>query len=163
MIGNAHLDQLVASAPTNFSAAKMDWDGYREAMQVEGIDPSGVVAASWCVYGTRNIEAQIDPSGLGIVHPSGVLVSAGKRKMLGKAVKCWTIPFSPCRAVAPAETTDERGFGKYCIEFAGAGNILLGRLEWNWSAKRFRDSRPQIMAVAEERDRVLAIVAGLIG
>lgn len=61
------------------------------------------------------------------------------------------------------EYTDPRGFGKYTIEFVGPGNILLGRLWWSWRAKRFRDNRMEIMAVASERDRILGVVKNLLG
>jgi hypothetical protein len=126
MMNNPTFVALVTAAPTNFNGTKIDWDGYREAMALERIEPSAVVAATWCTFGTRNIEPQIDPSGLGIVYPERALVSAGKRKMLGKSVKYWMIPFRQCRAFGAAETADDRGFGKYCIEFAAAGGIILG-------------------------------------
>jgi hypothetical protein len=60
------------------------------------------------------------------------------------------------------EYADERCFGKYCIDFAGPGGVLLGRVWWEWRAKRFRDSRSQIMAVAAERDRILKLAQGLV-
>jgi hypothetical protein len=93
----------------------------------------------------------VDDNTPAFVHPAGVLCTAGKRKLLGKAVKAKSVDFSQCRGFGPVEHADDRGFGKYGIEFAGPGNVLLGRLHWTWRAKRFRDSSQEIMAVAEER------------
>jgi hypothetical protein len=72
------------------------------------------------------------------------------------------IAFSDCRNISDTEYTDERGFGKYCIDFTGPGSILLGRLQWTWRAKRFRDSRAEIMAVASERDRIHQVVRDVV-
>jgi hypothetical protein len=162
MIGNDHFDQMVAASPINSDSAKVDWAGYRELMHTVGIDPATVRATSWCSFGIRNIEALIDSPALTIVYPAGILSSVGKRKTLGKGFKYDQVAFSMCNAIAPAEHTDDRGLGKYCIEFGGPGGVLLGRLQWSWRAKRFRDSRMEIMAVASERDRVLKIVEDLL-
>lgn len=78
-------------------------------------------------------------------------------------MKFKSIDFGQCRGFGPVEYADDRGFGKYGIEFAGPGNVLLGRLHWTWRAKRFRDSSQEIMAVAEERDRVLQVIVDLTG
>lgn len=163
MIGDRHFDQLVEAAPVNFEQPKVDWSGMAELLQTQGVKPADVVAVSWCRFSTANIEALIDSTSLAVIHPSGILCSSGKRKMLGKALKCDEIPFSMCKQFGPTEYTDERGLGKYCIDFAGPGGVLLGRLWWDWRAKRFRDSRSEIMAVAAERDRILEVVQGLIG
>lgn len=72
--------------------------------------------------------------------------------------RLWPLP-----GFAPVEYTDDRGFGKFGIEFGGPGNVLPGRLQWTWRAKRFRDATEEIMAVAEERDRIMSVVSGLIG
>jgi len=96
------------------------------------------------------------------VHPKGILSSTGKRKALSKGFKYDEIQFAMCKTWGDAEHTDERGLGKYCIEFAGPGGILLGRLQWSWRSKRFRDSRTEIMAVAAERDRISAIIGDLV-
>lgn len=163
MIGEHHFDRLVEAAPINFEQPKVDWSGVAEVLDAKGIKPAEVVAVSWCRFSTANIEALVDGTSLAMIHPAGILSSSGKRKMIGKSLKFDEIPFSMCKEYAPTEYTDERGLGKYCIDFAGPGGILLGRLWWNWQAKRFRDSRSQIMAVASERDRILDIVRGLIG
>jgi hypothetical protein len=162
MIGDRHFDQLVEAAPTNFEQAKVDWTGLTELLQAQGVRPADVVAVSWCRFSTANIEALVDSTSLAIIHPAGILASNGKRKMLGKTVKFDEIPFEMCKQFSETEYTDERGLGKYCIDFAGSGGVLLGRLWWEWRAKRFKDSRSQIMAVASERDRVLGVVQGLI-
>jgi hypothetical protein len=125
------------------------------------VDSSTVVAVSQCQFGTANIEALVDGDTIAFVHPAGVLCTTGARKLFNKAVKYSDVRFVQCRGFGPVEYTDERGFGKFGIEFAGAGNVLLGRVYWRWKARRFRDSREAIMAVAEERDRILAIIAQL--
>lgn len=142
----------MANAAVNFDQATIDWDGFSEVLSAEGVDPDSVLAATWCSFGEQNIEALIDGPQLTVIHPLGVLSSLGKRRMLNKAQKYDRIDFSACRGYGPTEYTDDRGLGKYCLEFAGAGGMLLGRLQWSWRAKRFRDSRAQIMALAEERD-----------
>lgn len=162
MIGDPHFDRLVAAAPVNFDVAKPDWAGIAELFDKQQVDPAGVLAASWCSFGERNIEALIDSPALAVVHPGGILSSVGKRKTFGKVLKFDEVPFGICKAFGESEHTDERGLGKYCIEFAGPGNMLIGRLQWSWRAKRFRDSRAQIMAVASERDRILGVVQELM-
>lgn len=124
---------------------------------------SDTFAPSHAKFGTANIEALVDADTLAFVHPTGVLCTTGKRKLLSKEVKFKAVDFGQCRGFGPVDHSDERGFGKFGIEFAGAGNVLLGRLHWTWRAKRFRDSSQEIMAVAEERDRILAEIGGLIG
>lgn len=163
MIGNAHFDQLVSNAPVNFDSANIDWPGYAALMQTLGIDPNSVLVATWCCFSTWNIEALVDSPALTIMHPRGILSSVGKKKLFGGNFKYNEIQFAMCKAFGPDEYVDERGFGKYCIEFAGPGSVLLGRLWWSWTAKRFRDSRMQIMAVASERDRILNVVQELLG
>jgi hypothetical protein len=163
MIGNAHFDQLVSNAPVNFDSANIDWPGYAALMETLGVDPGSVLAATWCRFSTWNIEALVDSPALTIVHSRGILSSVGKKKLFSGNFKYDEIQFAMCKAFGPDEYVDERGFGKYCIEFAGPGNVLLGRLWWSWQAKRFRDSRMQIMAVATERDRILNVVQDLLG
>jgi len=157
------VSHLIDAAPVYHDKASFDPAGIDEAFQVAGIASDSVVAVSQCKFGTANIEALVDDDTLAFVHPTGVLCTAGKRKLIGKAVKLKTVEFARCRGFGPVEYTDERGFGKFGIEFAGPGNVLLGRLHWTWRAKRFRDSRQEIMAVAEERDRILGIVNELVG
>jgi hypothetical protein len=158
----ANVAALIDAAPVYHDKASYDSAGVDEAFQVAGVAPDSVVAASQCKFGTANIEALVDADTLAFVHPGGVLCTAGKRKLIGKAVKLSTIDFSRCRGLGPVEYTDDRGFGKFGIEFAGPGNVLLGRLHWTWKAKRFRDSSQEIMAVAEERDRILKVINGLV-
>lgn len=161
MIGNNHLDRLVGEAPVNFDSAKVEWDGIRNLLADQHVDPSSVVAVTWCSFGVMNIEALVDSAALTLIHPGGVLSSAGKRKKFGNALKFNQIIFTDCRNISDAEHTDERGLGKYCIEFSGPGGVLLGRLQWAWRAKRLRDSRAEIMAVARERDRIFQVIRDL--
>lgn len=158
------LSQLIATVPVNFNIVKnLDMVAVEEAVRDAGAEPSSAVAVSWCQLGTMNIEANVESDALAVICPGVVVATAGKRKLAGKSVKYRSIDFSSVRSYSPVEHADQRGYGRYGIEFAGAGNIMLGRLQWSWQAKRFRDSREQIMAVAEERDRILKIVSGFLG
>lgn len=163
-MGTSHLRELASAAPVNFNSVKnLDWDAVTEALGQGGIDPGTVLAVSWCQLGMANIEANIESDALAVIAPTGVLATAGKRKMMGKAVKCVSVEFSAVRAYGPVEHEDPRNYGRFGIAFAGAGNVMLGRLQWSWQGKRFRDSRREIMAVAEERDRILSVVSGVLG
>jgi hypothetical protein len=162
MIADARLEQLVAEAPINNNSSTPDFVGIYEALSIAGVEPPEVIAVSQCQFGKANIEALVDEDTIAFVHPGGVVCSSGSRKMFGKAVKYSEVSFAQCRGFAPCEYTDDRGFGKFGIEFGGAGNVLLGRVYWRWKAKRFRDSSEAVMAVAEERDRILRVVSGLV-
>lgn len=162
-LGSPRFDGLVAAAPQVGGETKIDWAGVAAAMRDESIDPETVVAVTWSVFGTKNIEALIDPPTLAIIHPRGVLSTAGKGGMFSKAPKTWKITFPPCKGFGATETVDERNMGKYCIDFVGPGNVFLGRLEWRWSAGRFRDPREKMMAAAIERDRILQVVEQTFG
>jgi hypothetical protein len=162
MSGDMRLEQLVADAPVNANSSIADFAGIYEALQIAGVEPSDVIAVSQCQFGKANIEALVDDDTIAFIHPGGVVCSSGSRKMFGNAVKYSEVKFAQCRGFAPCEYTDDRGFGKFGIEFGGAGNVLLGRVYWRWKAKRFRDSTEAIMAVAEERDRILGVVSGLL-
>jgi hypothetical protein len=162
MSGDARLEQLVAEAPINANSSTPDFGGIYEALGIAGVESADVVAVSQCQFGKANIEALVDDDTIAFVHPGGVVCTSGSRKMLGKAVKYSEVQFAQCRGFVPCEHTDDRGFGKFGIEFGGAGNVLLGRVYWRWKAKRFRDSTEAIMAVAEERDRILGVVSGLL-
>jgi len=161
-IGDAHFDALVAAAP-EIRPTKVDWAGVQTAMQSAGVSPGSVVATSWCDYNEKAPPMWGGEPCIAVIHPSGILATAGKKKLLGGGIKGITIDFAMCREFGAIEDADERGFGKFCIAFAGPGSVLLGILEWHWSAKRFRDPRPQMMAAAEERDRIQSVVSGLIG
>lgn len=162
MIAEQSLEQLIAAAPIYENVSTPDFAGVHEAFSQIGVNPADVVAVSQCQFGTANIEALVDDDTIAFVYPTGILCTSGKRKLIGKAVKSSEVKFAQCRAFAPCEYTDRRGFGKYGIEFGGAGDVLLGRVYWRWKAKRFRDSTQAIMAVAEERDRILGVVSGLL-
>jgi hypothetical protein len=157
------LEPLVAAAPILENSSTPEFMAIYEAFGQAGVDPAAVITASQCQFGTANIEALVDDDTIAFIHPGGVLCTSGKRKMMGKAVKYSEVKFAQCRGFAPCEYTDDRGFGKFGIEFGGPGNVLLGRVYWRWKAKRFRDSTQAIMAVAEERDRILGVVAEHLG
>jgi len=159
----AYLESLSRMAPVNLDTARPDWPGVYDAVVDAGFTPEDAIAATWCSFGEINIEALVDASQLTLVFPTGIVSTLGKRRAFGRGPKYDVIPFSTCRGYSPDEYTDARGFGKFCIEFVGAGGILLGRLQWRWKGRRFRDSRQAIMAVAEERDRILNVVNQILG
>lgn len=159
-----NIQQLAASAPSNFNEVKtVDWVGVETALSDNGLSSNDVVAASWCSLGHMNIEALVDSPQLVMITPRGIVATVGKKKMLGGAIKSDAIEFGRVRTFGACEYTDERGFGKFCIEFAAAGNQMLGRLQWTWRGKRFKNNQHEIIAVAEERDRILGIISDLNG
>lgn len=153
-----HVQQLARAAPSNFNEAKPDWLGVAEVLRTVSVEPNDIAAATWCQLGHANIEALVDAPTLVLVHPRGVLATLGKKKMLGSGMKFDAIDFAQVRTCRANEYQDERGFGKFCIEFTAAGGMLLGRLQWRWQGKRFQNNADQIIAVAEERDRILGVV-----
>lgn len=157
------LTRLIEAAPVLNEKASVDIPGVLDAFRAAGVDPADVMAVSHCKFGTANIEALVDSDTVAFIHSNGVLCTIGKRKMFGGQPKFNEVTYAACRGFGEVEHTDDRGFGKFGIEFVGPGNVLLGRLHWSWRAKRFKDSRQAIMSVAEERDRVLAIVQSQIG
>jgi hypothetical protein len=152
---------MASAVPSSVTPVRVDFATFGEALHAEGVEESSILAATWCSFGTANIEALIDADALTVVHAGGIISGVGKRKMIGGGLKYNSISFSQVRSFGAADHEDPRGIGKFCIEFAGSGGVLLGRLQWQWAAKRFRDSRAAIMAVAEERDRILGVVEGL--
>lgn len=157
-----NVQQLAATAPSNFNEAKPEWPGVADVLRAVGVGPDSVVAATWCQLGHMNIEALVDAPMLVLIHPHGVIATVGKRKMLGGGMKFDAIDYTQVCGYGPNDYRDERGFGKFCIEFTGAGGMLLGRLQWRWQGKRFRDNTNEIVAVAQERDRILGIVSSYI-
>mgnify|MGYP006953648088 CR=1 FL=1 len=162
MIGNPHFDGLVGSIPTTNRRVSVDWAGYKEALTECAVDPSSVTCVSYCTHKKANIEANFGDDGLAALHPGGIMLSTGGRSMIGKKLKLWTIDFARCNAFGPVEHEDPRVYGRFCIEFGGPGSVLLGRLEWNWSGKRFRDNSELIMDTAVERDRFPAQVSRIL-
>jgi hypothetical protein len=161
VIGNEHFDQLVASAPVNFDTVQMNWAGLASLLESKNISPSDIVAASWCSFGLGDIEALTDGSALAMVHRGGVLSSAGLLRANGGGVDYHEVDFSQCRRVTDVSTADEHGFGKYCIEFLGAGGVLMGRLQWSWWTRLFWRSRSRVTATEAERDRILSVIKAL--
>lgn len=155
------LQQFAESAPVNRDHATVDWAGYAAGLAEVNVADEDIVAATWCVLSQSGLPALVNSAQLTTVFPRGVFASCGKRKLFGGSIKGDAIAFSQCRRFYPLEHQDERGFGKYAIEFTGSGGVFLGRLEWNWHAKRFRDSRAEIMAVADERDRILGVIQSI--
>lgn len=155
------IQRMASNIPPTIAPVNVDYAGFNEALRAEGVEESSILAATWCSFGTANIEALIDADALTVIHPGGIISSVGKKKMFGGSPKYNSLSFSQVRGYGAEDHEDPRGIGKFCIEFAGPGGVLLGRLQWRWAAKRFRDSRAAIMAVAEERDRILGVVEGL--
>lgn len=158
MIGNVHFDSLVASAPVLYDKVRPDWAGVAHLLAQSGVHPATVSAVSWCSFGTHNIEANTAAPALAIICPGGLLATSGKRKTLGGGVKYNGVMFNQCKTITDVDYEHPRGYGRFCIELAGPGAVLLGRLQWGWHAKRFGDSRQDIMAAAIERDRILSVV-----
>ena len=158
----SRLQELGQGARQHFDAIAPDWAGVEQAVRSTGVEPSTAIAATVCSFGERNIEALIDSPAMTFLFPTGIVSTTGKKGMLGGGPKAKVIDFSEVRAFGDCEYTDDRGFGKYCIEFQAAGGILLGRLQWTWKGKRFKDNRREIAAVAEERDQFLARVNQLL-
>jgi len=161
VIGNPYFDHLVASAPVNFDTAKVDWAGISTLLNLRGISPSGVVAVSWCAFSAADLGAQAAEPVLAMVHHEGVLSSTGRPATFGGPVKFHQVDFAACRCIIEAETAAESGYGTCGIEFLGTREVLLGRLQWTWRARRFRDSRAIITAAASERDRIMKVVKAL--
>jgi hypothetical protein len=163
MIGNSHFDNLLAEIPASGGPqVQMDWQGYAQALSECSIEPSAVRCLSYCTHKVANIEANFGDYGLAALHPAGVMVSTGARSRVSKKLKLRTIDLARCQEFGPVEHSDPRNYGRFCIEFGGPGSVLLGRLEWNWTGKRFRDSSELIMDAAAERDRFLAQVESLL-
>jgi hypothetical protein len=161
VIGNDHFDQLVTSAPVNFDAAEMSWPGLADLLASKNISPSDIVAVTWCSFGLGDIEALIDESALTMVHRAGVLSSAGRAKASGET-DYHEIDFSQCRRITDVDMSDEHGYGKYCIEFLGAGGVLLGRLQWSWWTRLFWRSRARVTATETERNRIYSVIKALV-
>ncbi len=161
MIGNEHFDQLVTSAPVNFDVAKMDWAGLARLLRQVDVSPSDIVAVSWCSFGLGDIEALIDVPALAMIHRNGVLSSAGRGKASGDEAEYHAVTYRECRRIDRVNTTDEHGFGKYCIEFLGPGGVLAGRLQWSWWTRMFWWPRARITATEAERDRILSVIKAL--
>ena len=168
MVGNPHFDALVANAPfasqyiTESTATRLNWGNYTEGLTSTMSDPADVVAVSWCSLSHQPIHfgASAGQGGLAAVSPRGIYVSTGDRSRIGKKLKADGLYFDQCKEFSAQDWQGEqRGDGgKYTIEFLAAGAVLLGRLEWVWWDKRFRDPRPAMIAAATERDRILTVV-----
>jgi hypothetical protein len=163
MIGDSHFDGLIDNDSARIDRTKVDWEGIKALLQSKAVNPAEVVAISWCSIGLKNIEANIDAAALTIIYKGGILSSAGKRKMMSQIIKFDEIIFSMVQGYGDVNYADKtRQDGKYCIEFSGPGNVFLGRLQWQYYQKRFRDMREEMMALASERDRILNVVRELI-
>lgn len=133
---------LAAAAPANEDQTQVDWDGFEEGLGATGFTPNSALAASWCKFGKVNIEALVDSATLAAVFSDGIYASTGKRKMFGKSVKYDAISFAQARRYGPGEYTDERGFGKFGIEFSGPGGC---------SDARTGHGRPSVFGTLERR------------
>lgn len=138
---------------------KIDWAVYGEALEAAGLPPAGLRALSWGRFSETQIAALTEGTTLIGVFDEAVFESLGKRHLFGRSPKYRLIDFGQVRAFAAEDyVVEHHRLHKFCIEFNGYGGVLLGRLEWHVQARRFADSRPEIMATAQERDRVLEAV-----
>ncbi|QQS38815.1 SHOCT domain-containing protein [Candidatus Woesebacteria bacterium] len=164
MTDTEEIKSLIASLPAYFNASvDIDADGLLKVLATEGVKFADVLAASWCTYNKWNIESSADAPTLVFIHTKGFIVSVGKNKFMSKAIKYESIPFTAFRNYAPIDYNDQGKDGKFCIEFMGSGGVLIGRLQWRWWSKRFHNASKEIMAVCDERDRILAIISKAIG
>jgi len=115
------LESQIATAPVYHNNASYDRAGILEAMQIAGVGVDSVVAVSQCQFGTANIEALVDADTIAFVHPTGVICTAGKRKMIGKTVKFKTIDFGRCLALrrSSTQTTADSGSSESSSEARG--------------------------------------------
>lgn len=169
----ATLEQLAASAPRLGLSIGVDWAGVGAAASAVGFDPSSALAATWCRFGD-----ELNPLGSGaptngkdvvaLIFPAGVLATTGRRTRRG--IDAAVVPFGRCRSVY-TNHFDGIGFGHYIIHFVGPGDILLGFLYWSHDAPKpglramlgiQRDYRNEMMAVAEEYERVLGVVESVM-
>ena len=169
----AILDQLVAEASRRREPFKVQWDGFSQAMRDESVDPDAIVEASWTTFRDRRIipfkqrtlahgRGPQTEDGLAVLHPAGVLVSAGRRKLLGGSIACGAIPFDRCVEMNTFDHGEIKS-GLYSIEFLGPGGAVLGFLDWAWRKPAFRDPREEMMSAAMERDRMADAIIGLVG
>lgn len=168
------LDQIAASAPRLGLNVGIDWAGVWDAATGAGFDPRSVLAASWCQYGD-----QLNPLGSGapnngretlaFIFPTGILATTGRKTRRG--IDAAVVPFPRCKSVY-TNHFEGIGFGYYMIHFVGPGGILLGYLYWRHDAPKpglrallgtQRDYRTEILAVAEEYERILGVVQSLMG
>jgi hypothetical protein len=142
----------------------IDWAVYGQAMRSAGLRPDGLRALSWGRFSDRPIAALTEMTSLLGVFDEGLLECLGKSQILGRKPKYRLIDFSQVRGFGEADyVIEHHRIYKFCIEFGGHGNVLLGRLEWHVQTRRFGDSRPEMMATAQERDRVLDVLQGVLG
>ncbi|MBQ1017964.1 hypothetical protein KBX71_08810 [Micromonospora sp. D93] len=142
----------------------VDWDVYGEALGNAGFPLTGLHALSWARFSEVGLPALTEGTSLIAVFDDGIFESLGKRRLMGRGPKYRSIDFRQVAGYGDVDHVDEHHrIFKYCIEFQGAGSILLGRLEWHAQGKRFSDNRQEIMATAQERDRVLAVINEVAG
>ena len=153
-------EALATPAQFNDAKSKVDWMGVREIMNELQFDPQ---TWTWCQLGHMPINALVDGPQLVLVGHKGILATLGKKKLLGGGRKFDSIVFQKVQSFSVADLQDDtHGGGKFGIEFFGPGGMMLGRLAWAWRGARFRNNQEEIMAVAEERDRVLGYLGDLV-
>jgi hypothetical protein len=142
----------------------IDWPVYGEALRTAGLHPAGLRTLSWGRFSETQIAALTESTTLIGVFDEAVFECVGKRHLFGRSPKYRLIDFTQVRAFAAEDyVVEHHRIYKFGIEFNGYGGVLLGRLEWHVQAKRFADSRQEIMATAQERDRVLEVVQQILG
>jgi hypothetical protein len=156
------LQRLVAVAPMLSDRSRVDWRQLPDELAGYGLVAESALAASWCVFETGDIAALVDPPTLALVFPDGVLCATRRGSPVRGRTRSAYIPFALCHRYEPVDH-DAGAYGKFCIEFAGAGDKLLGRLRWTWRSRRFRSGGDEIRAAEIERDRILHTVSAVLG
>ncbi|PWR10180.1 hypothetical protein DKT68_09905 [Micromonospora acroterricola] len=166
VLGNPAFSQLLDSAPTlgRERRQNLDWDVYGEALNDAGFSLTDVRTLSWARFSEVGVGALTEGTSLIAVFNNGIFESLGKRRLMSRSPKYRAIDFEQVAGYGDVDhVVEHHRIFKYCIEFQGAGSILLGRLEWHVQGKRFGDNRQEIMATARERDRVLSVINEISG
>lgn len=156
------LQRLVAAAPVLADRPRVDLERLPDDLYGYGLTADSVLAASWCVFETGNLAALVDPPTLALVFPEGVLCATGRGCLVRGRARSAYVPFALCHEYEPVDY-EASAYGKFCIEFTGAGGELLGRLRWTWRSRRFRDRGDGVRAAERERDRILRTVSAVLG
>ena len=164
-----HIQQLAQAAP-RLTDVPVNFEGVDAAARAAGFEPGDAVAATWCKFGDK-----LNPLGapfngspaLGVVFPTGFLATSGKSGRRG--FDGGSVPLARCRDI-DTNHFEGIGFGHYMVHFWGPGGVLMGFLYWTHDAPkaglgslfgRQRDFRSEIMAVAEEQERIVGILESL--
>lgn len=151
----SHIQQLAIAAPALGNSVNVSWDGIATAARSAGYDPDAAVAVAWC----ESFDRIRIRRGVAVVFPSGILHANNAKHALN-------IPFAKCRNYG-TEEWDGGDQGYFGIGFTAAGDIGLGFLRWRYrrslKTRLFGDNRQEMIAIAEERERILDVVKSLLG